>query len=80
MKLEEKELSKVLEVVGLYSTLQNEFVEVEEQMKKIKLQKDDLLRRLEDARQIELNIMETLEQKHGPGKLNLDNYEYITEV
>jgi allophanate hydrolase subunit 1 len=79
MKLEKNELSEVLKVVETYGSLQVEFASVEEQMEKIKQQKDDLLNRLEEARKQELLIMKKLEKKHGPGKLNLDNYEYIKE-
>ena len=76
MKLQEKELTEIVNIVEKYSSLQDEFSEIEKQMQEIKDKKDDLLIRLEKVRELETSLMSDLEKSYGKGKINLNTYEY----
>ena len=79
MKLKDKELTEIVNIVEKYSFLQEEFSEIEKKMQEVREQKDDLLIKLEAVRTSELELMKLIEQKYGPGQLNLNTYEYIRE-
>ena len=77
MKLNEKELKTMKEIVFKYSSLNDEFNETQKKLKELQSKNDTLLSQLESIREEENRFYESLKDSYGEGRLDFEKLEYI---
>lgn len=77
MKLQETELNEMRNIVEKYSVLQNEFEITQKELEVINKKKDELLKKLDEVHSEELSFFDSLKEKYGEGKIDLNKLEYI---
>ena len=85
MILEEQEKQQILSLMAKYRNLHDgisrievSIKDVEQTLRSLYEEKDAIVKGIEENRETETTVIKSLVEKYGEGKLNLDNFEWVT--
>ena len=76
MQLEKKELETVNNFIINYKKIYDEITEVENELRRLTIKQKNLLTKLTDNREMEIEFSNQIEEKYGKGKFNILTLEY----